>query len=761
MPKVSPIQSNFNAGELSPLLHGRVDFDSYRNALATCLNHIPYVQGGITRRPGTYFCDEAQDSSKATRVVPFKFSTTQAYILEFGDQYIRFKRNNGPILLTSQNITGITKANPAVVTYAGSDTYANGDDVEISGVVGMTEVNNRRFRVANVNTGSNTFELSGVDSSSYTAYSSGGTVSEVYTISSPYLEADLFQLKFTQSADVLYITHPSYKTRKLTRTGHTSWTLSTIDFLDGPYLPTNTTSTTITPSAASGTGITLTASAATFTLTTDIGRLVRIKHGSTWGYAKITNVASTTSATADVINTFGATTASGSWRLGLYSDTTGYPSCVTFFEDRLAFGGNTSNPSRIDLSKTGDYENFAPSATDGTVAADNAIAATLNSDDVQVIRWMKGEEKGLLVGTVEGEWIIRPSTQSEALSPTNINAKQSTAHGSANVQAIRAGKAVLFVQKSGRKIRELAYVYEVDGFRSPDMTVLSEHITRGGVKEMAYQQEPQSVVWCVRNDGVLLGFTYERDQKVLGWHRHVLGGYSDAGHTAAPVVESVASIPSADGTRDELWMVVKRYINGGTKRYIEYMTKMWEQDDDRSDAFFVDGGLSYYGSATTSGVGAYHLAGETVQCLVDGSTHPDVTISSTGTWTLTRAGSVVHFGHSYNSDGQMLRLEAGAADGTAQGKTQRAHKVVFRLLDSLGLKVGPSFEETGPNKLTRLQFRTSGDNAGEAVPLFTGDKDDFTWEGDYSTANYICWRWDQPLPGTILAIMPQLHTQDR
>lgn len=760
MPKVSPIQSSFNAGELSPLLYGRVDFDLYKNALARCLNSMPYVQGGVARRPGTYFCDEVKDSSKATRVVSFKFSTTQAYIIEFGDQYIRFKRDNAPVLLTGQDITDITQANPAVVTYSGADTYANGDHVDISGVVGMTQVNGRRFTVANVNAGANTFELSGVDSTGYTAYSSGGTVAEVYTISSPYLEADLFQLKFTQSADVLYITHPSYAPRKLTRTAHTSWTLSTITFIDGPYLPAHSGAVTMTPSGTTG-AITITASSATFTAVTDVGRLIRIKHSSTWGYATITNVTSTTVVDATVVDAFGATTASTNWRLGLYSATTGYPACSTFYEDRLFFGGNTSNPQRIDGSKTGDYENFEPTAADGTVASDNAVSATLNSDDVQVIRWMKGEEKGLLIGTVEGEWIVRPSAQNEALSPTNIKAVQATAHGSANVQPVRAGKALLFLQKAGRKVREMAYVYEVDGFRSPDMTVLSEHITKGGVKELTFQQEPQSIVWAARNDGVLLGFTYERDQKVLGWHRHELGGYSNAGHTAAPVVESVAAIPSADGTRDEVWMVVKRYINGGTKRYIEYMEKMWEHDvDAQEDAFFVDCGLTYDGSPATSITGLYHLAGETVQVLADGATHPDVTVSSTGVITLTRSASVVQVGYSYNSDGQLLRLDAGAADGTAQGKTQRSHRVVFRVLDALGLKVGANFNATGEGKLTRITMRKSSDNAGEAVPLFTGDVET-TWEGDYTTENYVCWRFDQPLPGTILAVMPQLHTQDR
>ena len=753
MPKVSPIQNSFNSGEITPLLYGRTDLQNYGNALQEGLNMIPLVQGPWTKRPGTYFCDEVKDSSKATRVVAFKFSTTQAYIIEFGNLYVRFKRNNASINLTGQNITGITQANPAVLTYSGSDTYANGDQVDISGVVGMTQVNNRRFTVANVNTGANTFELSGINSTGYTAYSSGGTVSEVYTVTTPYLEADLFQLKFTQSADVLYITHPSYAPRKLSRTSHTSWTLSTITFLDGPYLPLNSTSTTIAPSAALGSGITLTASAATFTLVTDVGRVVRIKHGSTWGYARITAVASTTSATADVVNTFGGTTASANWRLGLYSDTTGYPSCVTFFQDRLFFG--FGNPQRVDGSKSGDYENFAPTATDGTVASDNAVSASFNSYDVQTTRWIVGDEKALLAGTAEGEWVVRASSQSEALSPTNIQATQATSEGSANMQPVRAGKSTLFVQKSGRKVREMAYVYEVDGFLSPDMTAFWEHITLGGIKEMAFQKEPQSIVWSVRNDGELLGFTYERDQKVLAWHKHELGGYSDSGHTAIPIVESVACIPSADGTRDELWMVVKRYVNGGVKRYVEYMTKMWELGDDQEDAFFVDCGLTYDGSSTTTLSGLYHLAGETVTILADGATHPTKTVSSTGTITLNRSASKVQVGYGYSGKGKSLRFDAGAADGTSQGKTQRIHRVTFRLHETLGMKIGPDFDN-----LWEIIFRTSADDTGTAVPLFSGDKSE-SWDGGYSSDCHVCWEFHQPLPGTVLAVMPQLHTQDR
>ena len=780
MPKVSPIQNLFNSGELSPLLDGRTDFDNYKGGLKTCLNHLPLIQGPVTRRPGSYFVDEVKDSTKATRVVAFKFSTTQAYIIEFGDLYVRFKRDNGPVLLTSQALTAATKANPCVVTYTGTDTYANGDHVDISGVGGMTELNGRRYKVANVDTGANTFELqdvagTNVNSMAFTTLTLSGVIEEVYQVTTPYVEAHLFQLKFTQSADVLYITHPSYWPRKLTRSAHTSWTLTSMYnlFLDGPYLGVNATATTLTLSGVSG-SVTVTASAITGInsdtgfQTTDVDRLIRWKDpAGNWTWLQITARASTTSVTATIRGpNASAGTATANWRLGVWSDTTGFPTAVTFYEDRLAFGGSTSYPDRIDLSKTGDYEIMAPSNAAGTIADDNALAFTLRSDDVQAIRWMKGEEKALAIGTVDGEWTVRPSSQGEALTPTNVSAKQSTARGSANIQALQTGESLIFVQTAGRQLRERAYVFESDKFRTPDMTVLSEHITKAataatsGIKELAYQKQPQSIVWAVRNDGVLLSFTYERDQKVLAWARHVLGGYSNSGHTANALVESVASIPSADGTRDEVWLVVKRYINGRTVRYVEYLTKIWEADDVQEDAVYGDCALTYDGVSAGTITGLWHLAGETIKVLVNGAAHTDEVVSATGTITLDAAATVVQVGYGYNSDGQMLRIDAGAADGTAQGKLQRTHRAIFRLHDTLGLKVGTKFTTSGYGKLTEQTFRTSAMDTDEAVPLFSGDKE-VAWEGSYTSDNYVCWRFDGMFPGTVEAVMPQLHTQDR
>ena len=685
MAKVSPLQSNFNGGEFSPLLYGRVDTERYATGLAICQNYIPTIQGGLMRRPGTYFVSEVKTSAKETRVVRFEFSTTQAYILEFGDQYLRFYKDHALI-------------------------------------------------------------------------ESGGSP---YEIATPYLEADIFQLRFTQSADILYIVHPSYAPRKLSRTGHTAWTLSTIAFLDGPYFSTNTTTTTLTPSAATGTGVTLTASAVAGInggdgfKATDVGRSIRIKEGTAWGWVTITAWTSTTVVTVTVNATLTNTNPKDIWRMGLWSGTTGYPSSVVFHEDRLMFAGATDTPQRIDGSNSGDYENFAPTAVDGTVTDSNAVGFTLNSNTVNAIQWMAPDERGLLVGTAGGEWLVRPSSLGEALSPTNISAKQSTAYGSANIAPAFAGRAALFVQRSGRKLRELRYFASDDGLEAPDLTLLSEHITESGIKELARQAEPQSLIWAVRNDGTLACVTYERDMDSLrvGWHRHVLGGVGDSAGSP-PVVESAAVIPAPDGTRDELWLVVRRYVNGATVRYVEYLTALFTDDLAQEDAYFVDGGLSYDGAATTTFAGLDHLEGETLAVLADGAVHPDVTVAS-GSVTLNYAASVVHIGYAYESKGQTLRLEAGAQDGTALGKTRRMHRVALLLHRTLGMDIGMNFAQ-----LDSIPFRTSADIDDAPPALFSGILSENV-AGDYDTENQLCWQQQQPLPGTILAIMPQVVIQDR
>lgn len=765
--KASPIQANFIGGEFSPILYGRVDAEAYATGLARCLNYVPFLQGPITRRPGTYFVQDAKNSGTLSlhkvKLVAFEFSNIQAYMLEFGPNYIRFYRNNGPV-----------ESSPGVP----------------------------------------------------------------YEVTTFYDDPTLIHV--IQSADVLYIFHPAEPPRKLTRTAHTNWTLAEIDFQDGPYLPQNVGAITLTPSATTG-SITITASAAVFGFF-DTGRLIRIKHAGTWGWVKITGVTSTTVVTATVMGTLGGTTAVTIWRLGAWSYTTGFPSTATFHEDRLFISGAAGSPQRIDGSCSGDYENFAPSAADGTITAASAVGFTINSRDVNVVKWLTSDEKGLLCGTSSGEWTIKAASSNEAMNATNIQAKKGSSYGSDTVQPIQVGKSALFVQRAGRKLRDMRYYYDADGFRAADLTILSEHITEGGLTQIAFQREPQQIVWGVRGDGVLLGMTYEREFEVvkLGWHRHILGGtaFQEIGHAK---VKSIAVIPSADGTRDELWLAVERWVNGAYKLSIEYMTKFFENEDLKS-AFFVDCGLTYdvpfttFGGTFPNGFGtttvidnsdphglnngdrvrfddmpgtvelngkiylvanktsttfeitdlngvavdstnftpyAYnglnpgkirklvstvsglsHLEGETVQVFVDGSGHPDCVVTG-GAITLNAPGAIVHVGLGIVAEGQQLPQEAGATDGTAHGKTRRTHRIGFHLHRTLGLQYGYNFEN-----LNDIIFRKASDVMGAATEPFSGIMS-LTTDAKYDFENKVCWRQNKPYPGTILAIMPQMVLQDR
>ena len=853
MARVAAQLTNFTGGELSPRLDGRNDLTKYSSSCKRLENFIVYPHGAAARRSGTTFVAEVASSANKTRLIPFEFSTTQTYMLEFSNLKIRVYKDDGSVLEGDKTITGITQANPAVVT-ASSHGYSNGDEVLISGVSGMTEVNGKRFLVADKTT--NTFELQdkdGVDinSSSFTAYSSGGVSNKVFEITTPYTTAQLFDLKFAQSADVMYITHPSHEVEKLSRTGHTSWTLTDVDFTKGPMQDANTTDTTLNPGAtAVGTGVSLAASATTGInggsgfQSTDVGRFVFLHSG----YAKITGVTDTTNATIEILTTLSASTATADWRLGAFSDTTGHPSCVTFFEQRLVFAGTTNQPQTIFFSKSGDYENMDANIG-GTVADDDAIIYTIASNQVNAIRFMTAT-RTLIIGTAGGEFTVSGGGTDSAITPTNILIKKQSNHGAANVDSIAVGNATLFLQRAKRKLRELAYNFDVDGYIAPDMTILAEHITEGGLTQLAYQQEPNQIIWGVRSDGELVGLTYQREQQVTAWHRHIFGGRfgnatitvtdyaniadgtrivftkadgttttftsatsatsgkfhttssnnqtatnlktlidADSDFTATvssnvvtitetsplstgfltiksldddvrlaktdegkAVCESISVIPT-DDSEYQTWVIVKRTINGATRRFVEFINNFDFTETDNTTFNFLDSALAYSGSAATTISGLDHLEGQTVSILADGATHPDKTVSS-GSITLDRSATNVKVGLAYKSILQTMRLDAGSQNGTSQGKTKRIYEITIRLYESIGVEVGESL-----SNMERIPFRTSSDPMDEGIPVFTGDKA-VEFRGNYDTDGFIFVRQTQPLPLTVLSLYPELQTND-
>jgi hypothetical protein len=465
------------------------------------------------------------------------------------------------------------------------------------------------------------------------------------------------------------------------------------------------------------------------------------------GYAKITGVTDTTNATIEILTTLSASTATEAWRLGAFSDTTGHPSCVTFFEQRLVFAGTTNQPQTIFFSKSGDYENMDANYG-GTVADDDAIIYTIASNQVNAIRFMTAT-RTLIIGTAGGEFTVSGGGTDSAITPTNILIKKQSNHGAANVDAISVGNATLFLQRAKRKIRELAYNFDVDGYIAPDMTILAEHVTEGGITQMAYQQEPNQIIYAVRGDGELVGLTYQREQQVTAWHRHIFGGAFGSGKA---VCESVAVIPT-DDTEYEVYVIIKRTINGATKRYIEVLNNFDFTTTDNTTFNFLDSQLSYSGGSTTTLSGLSHLEGQTVSILADGATHPDKTVSS-GSITLDRAVTKAKVGLSYDSILQTMRLDAGSQNGTSQAKTKRIFEITIRLYESVGVEVGESL-----SNMERIPFRTSADPMDQGIPPFTGDKA-VEFRGNYDTDGFIFVRQTQPLPLTILSLYPELQTND-
>ena len=755
MAGASQLLSTFNAGEWSPELYGRIDLDKYRNACRAIENFVLLAQGPATRRPGTQFIAHTKDDG-VTRLIPFEFSTEQAYVIEAGAGYFRF--------------------------------YMNGGRIETS----------------------------------------PGTAYEIMT---PYGVVDLAGLKWAQSADVLYLTHPNFAPRKLARSGHTNWTLSEIAFQDGPYLDENVGAITLTPAAASGSNITLTASADLFAAT-DVGRLVRIKHASVWGWAKIIAFTSATQVKIDIKGNFGGTGAVPSWRLGAWSATSGWPSTITFHEERLFLANSKQQPQTLWASVSGAYESFAPTGADGIVKDDHGLNFTIADDRVNAIRWMSAG-KTLALGTTGGEFNLTASSLNEALTPSNVTVRRETTNGSADIRPERVGAAVLYVQRAGRKLYEMAYNFENDAFNSPELTLLARHLTQAGIKEIAYQAEPWSILWVVCQDGALLGLTYMRGQDVVGWHRHIIAG-------ADAKVLSVAVIPG--NGQDETWLAVERRVGGVLRRSVERMAAAFEPRDafDKRGAFFVDGGLSFDGAGTAaltpgaganvigsttveftaaagifapedvgreiqhfypapSGAGYYvarasitgfsdanhvsttivaafpslapiaagnwslgaviiggldHLIGEEVTILADGATHPNRIVALDGTVTLERPAAFAHVGLGFTSLLSTMDIEAGAMDGSAQAKRRRIHRVIVRLNNSLGMRVGAE-----PGATEDVVFRGARTAMDQSPPLFSGDKF-VAFPKGWDAQAIVTVLQEQPLPCTIVALIPQLTTMD-
>ncbi len=607
-------------------------------------------------------------------------------------------------------------------------------------------------------------------------------------IGSPYSTSDISKIATAQSSDVMYMAKgyhndstaiiPVYK---LLRRGALSWSNEEVVFQDGPYLDANTTATTLSSAATTGQRITITASSTTginggagFTVN-DVGRCVRIQHGTNEpGFGIIIRHYGFTSVGVDILRDFNATTAVATWSLGALAPVTGYPTAIAFHDQRLVVAGTRSQPQSIFASQSADLENMRPdSYVSGAVAieSDDALNFTIASREASGIQWMLSE-RGLILGTQSGEWGV--SSQGVTITPTDIGAKQTSTNGSKAARPLLVNSVVMFIQRAGRRLLDYQFQFERDGFVARDVSKLADHVTASGITEIHYQAQPNPLVWAVRNDGALAILTYDPSQEVIGWTRFKMGGSFGSG---GAVVESVAIIPGEDGggrtynsgERDEVWISVKRTINGATIRHIEVFEGIWEGPyrndfendadykvqvlEDQKDAFYVDCGLTYNGAATTTISGLSHLEGETVKVWADGGLHSDKVVSS-GAITLDYEASIVHVGLGYRHKYKSLKLAYGAAAGTAVAKTKIIQGVTFILLDTTTFKYGPTYDV-----ITDMEFREATDPTDTPVPMFTGERE-ASLRGGWSKDSRIYLESDAPGPFYLLALAPEMKTNE-
>lgn len=497
MARVDVIKTSFTGGVLGDSLVGRTDIAQYDNACAEATNMLVRPYGPIISTPGTRYVAECKHSALGTQ--------SAVRLLEF--------------------------------VFNKTDAY-------------VIEMGDKYFRF---------YTDRGV------VVTSGTTP---YEISHVYSESEIRAVQYAQLNDLVWMAHASHPPQLLTRYASNQWTIANYEFLGGPFLDDNTTDITITPSAASGTGITITLSATSSDIYFvasgatlghqgtywKVGDIVTTATTALQGYVKITSVSSATVAIAEVKSTLSGTGATKVWAEGAWSDVRGWPARVQFHEGRLYWARTAEEPEGIWGSHSFVYDQYALDEQ----ADDEGINIKLSSNQSNEIQWL-ASGNSLLAGTYGGAFIINGGADA-GITPTNITAKQEVSFGSEAIQPRRIGAYFYYVQRFKKKVRELFYLWETNAYKAADKTILSPEITGDGIVEIAYQEVPDTILWCVTTDGTIATMTREIDQEVQGWCEQTTDGK----------YESVAVIPSQSYQHDEVWVVVKRVINGSTKRYIEY-----------------------------------------------------------------------------------------------------------------------------------------------------------------------------------------------
>ena len=678
------IRTSFTGGEISPLLYGQIGHPKYKTGIKTGLNVICTPYGPAQNRAGFEMIREVKNSSTKTRLIPYIFNNDQAYVIELGNQYMRFHTEGGTIL-------------------SGSTPYES---------------------------------------------------------TSPFLEADLFEIAYTSpEADVMTMTHRSYAPRELKRTigSPIAFTVSQITFGPAIVSPSNvsasatgtgTVSYTYVVTTMDQNGIEESIASTANSCTNDLnvaGQINTISWTAVTGASRyhvyksengMFGYVGRTSNTSFIDNNIDADTlaAPPENQSHLLSSSDNYPGAVTYFEQRRVFGGTNNEPQSIVMTRGGTESNLTRSVP---MREDDALKIPIKG---------MGRIRHLVSVT---DLIALTSNSSSSISSkdsdfiTYKNVWPRNLDGSAGANGLRpiiARDTVLFGEAMGSHIAEM-YFGENARYATRDISVLANHLVDGySIVDWTFMRTPYPVVWAVRNDGVLLSLTYLPDrsasnQGILAWTQHTTDGF----------FESVTVIPESTG-EEKLYAVIKRTINGATKRFVERMKS--RRIDDIKDSFFVDCGLTYNGSAASTITGLDHLEGKTVAVVADGIHHPNQVVNN-GQISLQAPASKVHVGLPYVSDIETLPLVL-QKEAYGQGQKKNVTKVFIRVDKTMGVKVGHDADHL-EDHLMRAPA-----NFGDPVPLIT-EEIAVQIPPDWNREGSLLMRQDRPLPLTILSFVMEVQ----
>lgn len=586
-------------------------------------------------------------------------------------------------------------------------------------------------------------------------HTQGGTVMNgavPYEVATPYFEADLFDIHYVQSADVVTLVHPNYPPKELRRLGATNWTLVDISFAatiappdsvgvaaanvpSGSLYDYSYVVTTVVDNPPQESVKSTTVSIQNNLFTT--GAINRVTWGAVAGASRYNvykysgglfgyigqtdtlqfvddNIAADVSKTPPIYDT----------TLGSASN---YPAAVSYFEQRRCFGGTINRPQNLWMTKSGTESDLSYSLP---TQADDRISVRVASREVNTIRHLV--PLGSLIALTESaEWRVT-SGNADAITPTSISVRPQSYIGANNAQPLLVNNNILYAAARGGHVREMAYNDSAGGYITGDLSLRSPHLFDNlNITDMAYAKAPQPVCWFTSSSGKLLGFTYVPEQQVGAWHQH---------DTFSGVFESCAVV--AEGNEDVLYVLVRRNLGGQTKRYVERMAS--RQFLNQSNAFFVDSGLTYSGAPVSTISGLGHLEGQILNILADGAVHPPRQVVG-GSITLDEPAGIVHAGLPIVADIETLPVAAGVDSGYAQGRAKNVNKVWLRVYRSSGIFVGPSVDH-----LTEAKQRTVEDYG--QPPALKSDELEIMLTPTWGQSGQVFVRQADPLPLTLVSM---------